>query len=60
MDGGFIISPSHGVQLMALAQALSHGDLVLAYGVDPEECLADAAEELLRDVAQEIAMQVGA
>ena len=54
----FSISPSQGVQLMALAELIRTGELVIAMGFDPDEDAADTASKLLLDVAQEIALQV--
>jgi hypothetical protein len=49
------ISPSQGVQLLALADMLKRGDLSLRGEPDDEQ----AAASLVADVAQEIALQTG-
>lgn len=52
----FELSPSQGVQLMALAEMLRGQDLAIRGDEDED---IDAAYSLLSDVAQEIALQVG-
>lgn len=58
-EPGFYISPSQGVQLMALAEMLKADDLHIRLW-DGDEWVVDetSAPALLLDVAQEIALQV--
>lgn len=51
----FELSPSQGVQLMALAEMLRDQDLAIRGDEDED---IEAAYSLLSDVAQEIALQV--
>lgn len=53
----FELSPSQGVQLLALSEMLRCEDLAIRG--DEDEAI-EAAYALLHDVAQEIALQVGA
>jgi hypothetical protein len=55
-ERSYTLSPSQGVALMCLSEMLKEGDLAIR-GDDDEA--VDSAVELLADVAQEIALQVG-
>lgn len=56
MPDQYTLSPSQGIALMSLSEMLKAGDLAI-HGDDDEAI--EAANELLADVAQEIALQVG-
>jgi hypothetical protein len=56
-QSGYVLSPSQGVRLMALAEMLRAGDLQFR-GDEPDE--AESAADVIADVAQEIALQTAA
>lgn len=56
VDKDVVLSPSQGVRLMALCAMLNDGDLSFR-GHEAED--EDAAAGVLRDIGQEIALQLG-
>lgn len=56
MPEQYIISPSQGVQFLGLALMLKEGDLSFRGHEQEDE---ESAANLIADIAQEIALQVG-
>ena len=57
-EQGFNVSPSQGIALMSLAELIRTGDVIIRSGWDADEDYEASAASLLKDVAQEIALQV--
>jgi hypothetical protein len=56
--GDVRLSPMQGAQLMALAELVRSGEVIIRSGYDADEEHEETVKALLLDVSQEIALQV--